>query len=82
MLRLRQRRSPHTRACVLPWKVLLPVPFMRSVADHAYVAERKYQAHMSKLERAETTINHHVGRKVGLSNKTMSSADKQFKCAR
>ena len=45
------------------------------------MAERKYKAHMAKLERAKTTINH-VGRKFGLSNKTMSSAGKQFKSAR
>ena len=51
------------------------------LADRAYVAERKYKAHMAKLERAETTINH-VGRKFGLSKQTMSSAGKQFKSAR
>ena len=51
------------------------------LADRTYVAERKYKVHMSKLERAETTINH-VGRQFGLSNKTMSSAGKQFKSAR
>ena len=51
------------------------------LADHAYVAERKYKAHMAKLERGQTTIND-VGRKFGLSKRTISSAGKQFKSAR
>ncbi len=51
------------------------------LADRAYVAERKYKAHMAKLERGQTTINN-VGRTFGLSKQTMSSAGKQFKSAR
>jgi len=51
------------------------------LADRAYVAERKYKAYMAKLERGQTTIND-VGRKFGLSKRTISSAGKQFKSAR
>ena len=51
------------------------------LADRAYVAERKYKAHMAKLEHGQTTIND-VGRKFGLSKRTISSAGKQFKSAR
>ena len=51
------------------------------LADRAYVAERKYKAHMAKLERGETAINT-VGRQFGLSKNTISSAGKQFKSAR
>ena len=51
------------------------------LADRVYVAERKYKAHMGKVERGEATINN-VGRQFGLSNKTISSASKQFKSAR
>ena len=51
------------------------------LADRAYVAERKYKAHMGKLDRAQATIND-VGRKFGLSTKTMYSAGKQFNSSR
>jgi len=44
-------------------------------------ADDKYKAHMAKLERGQTTIND-VGRKFGLSKRTISSAGKQFKSAR
>jgi hypothetical protein len=44
-------------------------------------AERKYKAYMAKLERGQTAIND-VGRKFGLSKRTISSAGKQFKSAR
>ncbi len=48
--------------------------------DRAYVAKRKYKARKAKLERGQTTIND-VGRKFGLSKRTISSAGKQFKSA-
>ena len=51
------------------------------LADRAYVAERKYKAHMGKIDRAQATIND-VGRKFGLSSKTMYSAGKQFNSSR
>ncbi len=54
---------------------------VNDLADRAYVAERKHNAHMAKLERGQTTIND-VGRKFGLSKRTISSAGKQFKSAR
>jgi hypothetical protein len=51
------------------------------LADRAYVAERKYNAYMAKLERGQTIIND-VGRKFGLSKRAIPSAGKQFKSAR